>query len=159
MPDHFAKFEIIDTLSSRMLKLFEPAFGQHYGPGDTVGCGLEMDAKEIFFTRNGVRIGRCSDAGPASFLQFLPSPAIRSLTSSLNPTYHLCDLSDQPLTHCGKFVDDHTFGDFRGRVFPVLGLKDKGQLRTNFGTESSRPFKWTSAQDERVRKTNDTNQT
>ena len=73
-------------------KKWPDAFGQHYGPGDTVGCGLDMDAKEIFFTRNGVRIGRCSDAGPVSFVQFVPFPTIRSSISSLNPTYYLFDL-------------------------------------------------------------------
>ena len=52
-------------------------------------------------------------------------------------------------------LDGHTFNDFRGRVFPVLGLEDKVQLRTNFGTESARPFKWASALDERVGKNED----
>jgi Ran-binding protein 9/10 len=33
-------------------------YGKHYGPGDTVGCGLEVDSQRIFFTRNGVRIGK-----------------------------------------------------------------------------------------------------
>ena len=41
-------------------KKWPPAFGQHYGAGDTVGCGLDMDGKEIFFIRIGVRIGECS---------------------------------------------------------------------------------------------------
>ena len=54
-----------------------------------------MDAKEIFFTRNGVRIGKCSDAGSASFLHFLPLPTLRLLISLSIPTSHLCDLSDQ----------------------------------------------------------------
>lgn len=47
-------------------------------------------------------------------------------------------------------VDDHTFNGFKGRVFPVLGLKDKVQLRTNFGTDPARPFKWIPLQDEQV---------
>ncbi|KAL8792428.1 MAG: hypothetical protein Q9195_004961 [Heterodermia aff. obscurata] len=83
-------------------KKWRPAFGQHFGAGDTIGAGLEMDAKQIFFTRNGVRI------------------------------------------------DDHTFNGFKGRVFPVLGLEDKVQLRTNFGTDPARPFKWVPLQDEQV---------
>lgn len=33
-------------------------FDKHYGPGDTAGCGLDVDAQRIFFTRNGVRIGK-----------------------------------------------------------------------------------------------------
>ncbi|ERF74527.1 hypothetical protein EPUS_08938 [Endocarpon pusillum Z07020] len=33
-------------------------YGKHYGPGDTVGCGLEVDSQRIFFTRNGVHIGK-----------------------------------------------------------------------------------------------------
>lgn len=37
---------------------------------------------------------------------------------------------------------DQFFENFKGRVFLVLGLQDKIQLRTNFGTDSSRPFKW-----------------
>lgn len=32
-------------------------YGKHYGPGDTVGCGLELETQKIFFTRNGVRNG------------------------------------------------------------------------------------------------------
>ena len=32
-------------------------YGKHYGPGDTVGCGLELAAQKIFFTRNGIRDG------------------------------------------------------------------------------------------------------
>jgi hypothetical protein len=39
-------------------------------------------------------------------------------------------------------LEDRSFGNFKGRVFPVLGLKDKVQLRTNFGTDLSKPFKW-----------------
>ncbi|KAG8526288.1 uncharacterized protein KY384_000281 [Bacidia gigantensis] len=37
-------------------KKWPSSFDKHYGPGDTVGCGLEVEAKRIFFTRNGVRI-------------------------------------------------------------------------------------------------------
>ena len=35
----------------------ESTYGLHYGPGDTIGCGLDVGAKMIFFTRNGVRLG------------------------------------------------------------------------------------------------------
>ena len=38
-------------------KKWPARFGLHYGPGDTVGCGLDADAKTIFFTRNGVKLG------------------------------------------------------------------------------------------------------
>ena len=31
----------------------------------------------------------------------------------------------------------------RGRLFPVLGLSDKLQIVTNFGSDLEKPFKWT----------------
>jgi hypothetical protein len=32
-------------------------FGETYGAGDVVGCGSDMDRDELFFTKNGKRIG------------------------------------------------------------------------------------------------------
>ena len=43
-----------------MLKLYGPAFG----PGDTVGCGLEYSTRRIFFVKNGTFLGYAFDACP-----------------------------------------------------------------------------------------------
>jgi hypothetical protein len=32
-------------------------FGPTYGTGDTIGCGIDFQKKEISFTKNGVHIG------------------------------------------------------------------------------------------------------
>ena len=88
-------------------KKWPQAFGQHYGPGDTVGCGLEMDAKEIFFTRNGVKIGKCPNTGFALFLKFLLFLTLVSLTLLFNPMYYLCDLSDLPVPVVDTFRSPH----------------------------------------------------
>lgn len=29
----------------------------NYGTGDVIGCGFDMDSDELFFTKNGTRIG------------------------------------------------------------------------------------------------------
>ena len=34
------------------------AFGDLYGAGDVVGCGADIDKNELFFTKNGIRIGK-----------------------------------------------------------------------------------------------------
>ena len=51
-----------------------------------------------------------------------------------------------------RLSEDQSFEGFRGRVFPVLGLKDKVQVRTNFGTDPSKPFKWIPQTDQDVAK-------
>jgi hypothetical protein len=33
------------------------AFASTFGTGDTVGCGITLDRKRIFFTKNGIIIG------------------------------------------------------------------------------------------------------
>lgn len=43
-----------------MLKLYGPAFG----PGDTVGCGLEYSTRRIFFVKNGTFLGYAFDECP-----------------------------------------------------------------------------------------------
>ena len=37
------------------------------------------------------------------------------------------------------------FEDIKGRLFPVIGLSDKIQLRTNFGSDPTQLFKWDEA--------------
>jgi hypothetical protein len=32
-------------------------FGDTYGVGDVIGCGSDMDKDELFFTKNGTRVG------------------------------------------------------------------------------------------------------
>ena len=32
-------------------------YGPSYGPGDTVGCGLEYGSRRVFFVKNGVFLG------------------------------------------------------------------------------------------------------
>ena len=32
-------------------------FGDTYGVGDVIGCGSDMDGDELFFTKNGTRVG------------------------------------------------------------------------------------------------------
>ena len=38
-----------------------------YNYGDTVGCGIDLDKKSIFFTRNGIRLGKLM-MGPTRYL-------------------------------------------------------------------------------------------
>jgi hypothetical protein len=35
-------------------------FGDLYGAGDIIGCGTDIDTNELFFTKNGRRIGKHS---------------------------------------------------------------------------------------------------
>ncbi|KAF2728033.1 hypothetical protein EJ04DRAFT_450168, partial [Polyplosphaeria fusca] len=35
-------------------------FGETYGAGDIIGCGSDIDEDELFFTKNGTRIGKYS---------------------------------------------------------------------------------------------------
>ncbi|EKX39187.1 hypothetical protein GUITHDRAFT_114616 [Guillardia theta CCMP2712] len=36
-------------------------FGYHFGVGDTIGCGFDCNSRDLFFTRNGVRMSSNSD--------------------------------------------------------------------------------------------------
>lgn len=64
-------------------------YGTRYRAGDTVGCGVDLVARTLWFTHNGKKL-------------------------------------------------EHTFSDVQGRLFPLLGLKDAVQLRTNF----KGPYLW-----------------
>jgi Ran-binding protein 9/10 len=33
-------------------------YGPTYGTGDTVGCGIDFQKRELFFTKNSVHIGK-----------------------------------------------------------------------------------------------------
>ncbi|KAL8820486.1 MAG: hypothetical protein Q9191_007508 [Dirinaria sp. TL-2023a] len=64
-----------------------------FGPGDTIGCGVDFGEGKIYYVKNG------------------------------------------------KQVEGPTFEGVRGRLFPVVGLSDKIEFVTNFGTDPEKPFK------------------
>ena len=33
-------------------------YGEHYGCGDTIGCGFALESMEVFFTKNGQNLGK-----------------------------------------------------------------------------------------------------
>jgi len=52
-------------------------YGPAYGKDDVVGCGINYVKGEIFFTRNGVNLGRAGVLGNSS-LEYYPTLAMRS---------------------------------------------------------------------------------
>ena len=67
-----------------------------YAPGDTIGCGIDLITREVWFTLNGEKL-------------------------------------------------ESTFEDVRGRLLPIVGLRDNVLIKTNFGTE---PFMWKEEEEE-----------
>ncbi|KAF6250568.1 hypothetical protein COO60DRAFT_1276011, partial [Scenedesmus sp. NREL 46B-D3] len=59
--------------------------GQQYGPrfgsGDTIGAGLSLGKREVFFTRNGVRLGRAFTG--VRELELYPSVGMSKLNHQL----------------------------------------------------------------------------
>jgi hypothetical protein len=105
---------------------------EQYGPGDTIGCGVDFGTGKIWYTKNGKMIGKL---GSIFFLTFFFSSDSESRGIKTN---HERDL----LISC-FFIIDKGFERVMGRLFPVVGLKDKATLVANFGGDlDSRPFVW-----------------
>jgi hypothetical protein len=81
-------------------------FYEKYEKGDVVGCGLDQQGR-IFFTKNGKMQGMCSFQGP-NLTKGQPDAS-----KNLGAPFH----------------------DISGQMFPVVGMRNGGHVRANFGPE------------------------
>ena len=112
-------------------------YGPRFGTGDVVGCGIDWEAKEVFFTKNGLYLGAAfrSSSGPASgsggggankataaAAAAAASAAATAAAGALTPT----TVTTTSLTS--------------GLLYPTIGLHSRGERVTaNFGAA---PFRY-----------------
>ena len=88
-------------------------FGERYGPGDVVGCGVDFDREIVFFTRNGKKTS----------MEFYWIRSTMKLTR-ITPDFEFTEVKGRLFPAVG----------FR---------KDEVRIEANFGTDlKTRPFKW-----------------
>jgi hypothetical protein len=61
-------------------------FGDTYGAGDVIGCGYDVDKDDLFFTKNGVRIGEL----PQSSLKHKPKTYGTRIRGEIAPCKIIC---------------------------------------------------------------------
>lgn len=88
-------------------------YGKRYGKGDTVGCGINMKTRKMFFTKNGFNLGEDCPILLYTRNCFL---GLKSLTN-----------------HLQKGV---AFSNVKGILFPAFRFHQMDYLSVNFGKSS-----------------------
>jgi hypothetical protein len=101
-----------------------PFSAPKYEEGDTVGCGVDFVRRVIFFTKNGVLLGKRISHFAGHTPQYMHSRFAKTSRTG--------DAVEEP-PHC--------------RLFPaVMILGRMVRLRANFGTDPDKPFMYDPSQ-------------
>ncbi|VDM27844.1 unnamed protein product [Toxocara canis] len=133
------------------------AYGPTFSSNDTVGCGINLVSKSIFYTKNGANLGEC--IASSSALHSMDDVNVVLLIAEMR--FAGVASADFCVTHCCKiavllikqmiYFEGTAISNLSNVIdlYPMIGLQKHGEiLETNFG---QKPFKYNIEQDLQVR--------
>ena len=110
-------------------------YGPRFGNGDVVGCGIDWEAREVFFTKNGKYLG-------AAFRSASPSSSAGGGSASKASAAAMVASSAAATSAAGALTPTTvtTSSLTSGSLYPTIGLHSRGEKVTaNFGAA---PFRF-----------------